>query len=147
MSGHITLDFFIVLLTVCLYFNEEANNSYSFISNLFLRVCLYYSREVRNLMQQGNSVKELIRIYSSLNEASRCTGREPTSKLTSKIIQATNEIAIPRDKISFESLVKNLFILFYESSGYGKRLPSELNEENIIKKLKELRNACIAYVC
>ena len=82
----------------------------------------------------------MIKVYSYLNEASRCAGRSPIFKSTSKIMLATHEIAIPKDKTGFENLVKNLFILFYEGSGYGKRLPLELDEDRIIQKIKELRN-------
>ena len=92
------------------------------------------------MLHQENSIKELIKLYPYINEASRCAGRDPIFKSTSRVISATNELAIPEDKAGFENLVKNLFILFYESSGCGKRLPSDIDEERIIQKIKELRN-------
>lgn len=91
-------------------------------------------------MHREESIKSLIRIYSQLNEAARCSKREPIFKLTSKGLTTTHEIAVATDETGFEKLVKNLYILFYEASGSGRRLPIRLDEGNIIHKIKELRN-------
>ncbi len=91
-------------------------------------------------MTSKNSIKELTRLYSSLNEISRCSGNAPFFKPTSRIILAISEIEFPEDRDGFEKLVKNLFILFYEGSLGSKSLIQDLDNQKVIQKLKELRN-------
>jgi len=91
-------------------------------------------------MSDETAIRRLRNLYCETTEFAHHSGKEPIFKITNKSSLAMSEIELPSDKDSFENLVNNLFILFHEASGYSKRLPSDVDEENILQKIKELRN-------
>ncbi len=91
-------------------------------------------------MPTETDIKKLRTLYCETTDYALHSSIEPIFKITNKSSLAMSDLELPNDKNSFENLVKNLFILFHEASGYSKRMPLDIDEENIIQKIKELRN-------
>ncbi|MCW3999524.1 MAG: hypothetical protein NWE93_04740 [Candidatus Bathyarchaeota archaeon] len=90
-------------------------------------------------MPKALDVRTLIQLYCESAEIAQNSGKEQVFKTTNKSSYALSEIDIPCDKEGFEDLVKNLFIILVEASGYSKRIPQDI-DQTLLSKIKELRN-------
>jgi len=79
-------------------------------------------------------------LFYQINQISQYSGKEPVFKITTKGSRALTELSIPKTERQFKEFIENLFIVLFEGSGYGKRLPLKLDPKKTIIKIKELRN-------
>ena len=91
-------------------------------------------------MQQKKYIKGFIDLYTEINEFQKCSNSEQVFKTTTGSIRAISDLNIPENRNDFEKLIKNLYILLYEGSGDLKRLNLKNDEQQIIKKIRELRH-------
>ena len=85
-------------------------------------------------------LKNFRNLYHQLDKASKYQGADPIFKMTTNGSQALLELKIPSSEREFKDVVENLYILIYEGSGDGKRLPLKLDKKRTSYKLKQLRN-------
>ncbi|MGD6852151.1 MAG: hypothetical protein ACQCN6_08845 [Candidatus Bathyarchaeia archaeon] len=91
-------------------------------------------------MSKESVIKQLKRLYHDINEDALYSKKEAIFNVTNKSNFAMTEIEEPNGRMSFEQLVRNLYIILYEASGDAKRLPLTIDESGIIQKIKDLRN-------
>jgi hypothetical protein len=86
-----------------------------------------------------DGTKHLKDLYYTLDQASKIEGKEPFFKITSKGSRALVELSIPKNKDEFKNFIWRLYIIFYEGSGYGKRIPSSVDNRDVVSKIKAYR--------
>lgn len=79
-------------------------------------------------------------LYYRIDKVSKYHGEDPIFKLTTKGSQSLTDLIIPYSEREFKEFIENLFVIVYEGSGSGKRLPLKLDQKRTLTKLKELRN-------
>lgn len=79
------------------------------------------------------------KLYYNLDETAKIKGREPFFKITNKSSKALLELSVPKSADEFKNFIWNLYIIFYEGSSYGKRIPSRADNKDIISKIKAYR--------
>jgi len=85
-------------------------------------------------------LQEFIELYHQLDRISKYQGADPIFKITTRGSQALVELSIPASQREFKEFIDNLYILIYEGSSDGKRIPSMLDEKRMLLKIKLLRN-------
>lgn len=83
--------------------------------------------------------KYLKDLYHTLYETSRIKGKQPFFKITNKSSRALGELSIPKNMNEFKNFIWRLYIVFYEGSGQGKRIPSNVDDKDVISKVKAYR--------
>lgn len=86
-----------------------------------------------------DEIRYLRQLYYELHEIAKIKGYEPFFKVTSKGSKALAELCIPRSKDEYQNFVWNLYIVFYEGSGYGKRIPTKADSGKAIPQIKDYR--------
>lgn len=86
-----------------------------------------------------DEIKHLRNLYYTLDETTKIKGREPFFKITNKNSRALIELSVPKSADEFKDFIWNLYIIFYEGSSYGKRIPSHVDNKDIISKIKAYR--------
>jgi len=92
------------------------------------------------MKQERGLVKEFIDLYHQFDTISKYHGAEAVFKLTRKGAQSLTDLSMPNSERTFRELIENLYILVYEGSGNGERLPVKLDDKKIVQKIKLFRN-------
>jgi hypothetical protein len=90
--------------------------------------------------QERDYVKEFIDLYLQFDVISKYHEAETVFKLTRKVSKSLTELSISNSERNFKELIENLYILIYEGSGNGKRLPIKLDDKKTVQKIKLFRN-------
>ena len=86
-----------------------------------------------------DGTKHLKDLYYTLEQTSKIKGKQPFFKITSKSSRALLELSIPKNGDEFKNFVWRLYIIFYEGSGAGRRIPSNVDNRDVVSKVKAYR--------
>lgn len=86
-----------------------------------------------------DETKHLKSLYYTLDQASKIKGKQPFFKITSKGSRALTELIIPKNEDEFKNFISHLYIIFYEGSGDGRRIPPKTANRDVVSKIKAYR--------
>lgn len=93
----------------------------------------------KTLIFLDDKTNHLKKLYFAINESARIKGIEPVFKITNRSSKALAELKIPTSQEEFKNFILDSYIIFYEGSSDGKRIPEDFDKEKIIAKLKDYR--------